>query len=54
MSYDELRHVADSWGLVVMAVVFLALVAWPFLPGSARGNDRAAASILEDEDSIDG
>lgn len=54
MSYDALRHFVDSWGLVVMTLVFLTLVAWPFLPGSARGNARAATSIFEDEDPIDG
>lgn len=54
MSYDALRHFADSWGLVAMALVFLTLAAWPFLPGSARGNARAATSIFEDEEPIDG
>ncbi|MHA6719855.1 cbb3-type cytochrome c oxidase subunit 3 [Sphingomonas sp. RS6] len=54
MSYDALRHFADSWGLIVMTLVFLTLAAWPFLPGSARGNARAATSIFEDEDPIDG
>lgn len=54
MSYDALRHFADSWGLVVMAAVFLTLAGWPFLPGSARGNTRAATSIFEDEEPIDG
>jgi cytochrome c oxidase cbb3-type subunit 4 len=54
MNYDALRHFADSWGLVVMAVVFLTLVAWPFRPGSNRGNHHAATSIFEREDPIDG
>ena len=52
MTYDALRHFADSWGLVAMAAIFLTLAIWPFLPG--RGNDRAAHSIFEDEDPIDG
>ena len=54
MTYDAIRHFADSWGLVLMALVFLTLVAWPFLPGARHGNARAATSIFEDEDSIDG
>ncbi len=54
MSYDALRHFADSWGLVIMAMVFLMLAGWPFLPGARSGNARAADSIFRDEDSIDG
>ena len=34
-TYDTLRHFADSWGLVVMVVVFLVLRRlWPFRPGA--------------------
>lgn len=54
MTYEALRHFADSWGLVIMTLVFLTLVAWPFRPGARGGNARAANSIFEDEDSIDG
>jgi cytochrome c oxidase cbb3-type subunit IV len=48
--YDALRHFADSWGLVMMGVLFLAFVGWTFLPGSRARSDRARTSILEDED----
>ena len=48
--YDILRHMADSWGLVAMSVVFLALCAWPFRPGARRINDDAATMIFKDED----
>lgn len=54
MTYDAFRHFADSWGLVIMAVIFLTLVVWPFLPHARAGNARAAHSILEDEEPIDG
>ena len=30
MNYNDLRHFADSWGLVVMGMIFLILIAWPF------------------------
>jgi len=48
--YDTLRHLADSWGLIAMVVVFLALCLWPFRPGARDHNDAAAAMIFEDED----
>ena len=48
--YDILRHLADSWGLVVMSAVFLGLCAWPFRPGARHANEAAATMIFEDED----
>ena len=47
MSYDELRHLADSWGLVLMAVIYLALVGWAFLPRTRGANSRAAEMIFD-------
>jgi cytochrome c oxidase cbb3-type subunit 4 len=49
-TYETLRHFADSYGLVAMAIVFLVLVAWPFRPGAKRHNDRAANLIFKDSD----
>ena len=49
-TYEALRHFADSYGLVAMAIVFLVLVAWPFRPGAKRHNDRAANLIFKDAD----
>lgn len=54
MSYDALRHFADSWGLLAMTVAFLTLTGWTFLPAARSSGSRAAISILEDEESIDG
>ncbi|WP_423605396.1 cbb3-type cytochrome c oxidase subunit 3 [Sphingomonas sp. MS122] len=54
MSYDTLRHFADSWGLLAMTLTFLLLTGWTFLPAARRGSERAAISIFEDEDPIDG
>ncbi|MFC3175388.1 cbb3-type cytochrome c oxidase subunit 3 [Novosphingobium bradum] len=48
--YDTLRHLADSWGLVAMGVVFLALCLWPFRPGGREHSDAAATMIFGDED----
>jgi cytochrome c oxidase cbb3-type subunit 4 len=51
--YDTLRHLADSWGLIAMAMIFLVLAAWPFRPG-AQDRNRAAANLIFDEDEDDG
>lgn len=54
MNYDALRHFADSWGLAVMVLGFLILCIWPFLPHTREANRRAATSILQNEETIDG
>ena len=48
--YDNLRHIADSWVLLAMAVVFVVLCVWPFLPGGKERSQQAADSIFEDDD----
>ena len=48
-TYDLLRHLADSWGLLVMSLVFLVLCLWPFRPGADAITRDAALSIFEDE-----
>jgi len=52
-TYDVLRHLADSWGLVAMMIVFLVLAAWPFRPGASQRN-RDAANLIFDEDEPNG
>ncbi len=50
-TYDTLRHMADSWGLLALGILFLVLVAWPFLrPGGAQRSEEAASMIFGDED----
>ncbi len=49
-TYDALRHFADSWGLVAMAVLFIVLVVWPFRPGAKDSNEAAANMIFKDDD----
>ncbi|HQZ12474.1 MAG TPA: cbb3-type cytochrome c oxidase subunit 3 [Devosia sp.] len=52
--YDALRHFADSWGLLYMMGIFLAVVVFLVRPG-ARANAVAAARIpLDDEHPADG
>lgn len=48
--YETLRHLADSWGLVAMGMVFLVLCAWPFRPSNREANETAANMIFEDDD----
>jgi cytochrome c oxidase cbb3-type subunit IV len=45
MSYETLRHFADSWGLLAMALIYLAFCGWAFLPRN-RDRNRDAASII--------
>lgn len=50
MTYDSLRHFADSWGLVMMAVLYLGLVGWTFRKGAKKHNDQAANMIFKDDE----
>jgi cytochrome c oxidase cbb3-type subunit 4 len=42
LDYQTMRTFADSWGLVYMFVVFVAVVAWTLRPGSKKSSDDAA------------
>jgi len=48
-TYDALRHLADSWGLLAILVVFLVLSLWVFRPGSRQHHHDAANMIFEEE-----
>ncbi|MDR7101024.1 cbb3-type cytochrome c oxidase subunit 3 [Croceicoccus sp. BE223] len=48
--YETLRQFADTVGLAAMAVVFVGLCAWPFLPGRKGVNRHMAESIFRGED----
>lgn len=48
-TYEMLRHLADSWGLLAMLIAFMAFVAWPFRPGARSHNDNAANVIFKDD-----
>lgn len=47
-TYEFLRHMADSWGLLAMALLWLGFAAWPFRPGAKARNTQAANMIFED------
>jgi cytochrome c oxidase cbb3-type subunit 4 len=46
-TYDTLRHLADSWGLLVMFVFFAAAALFVFRPGSKAHYDEAAQIPLK-------
>ena len=48
MSYDTLRHLADSYGLLFMAGTFLTLIGWTFRRGSRAAHERARLMIFEE------
>ena len=49
MSYDALRHFADSWGLVFMGATYGLLIGWHFPPHGRQHSHRAATMIFESE-----
>ena len=52
MNYNDLRHFADSWALVLMGIMFLVLILWPFRKGASERNEDAANIIFRDEDNV--
>ncbi len=50
MDYNALRHLADSWGLLIMLGVFLVLCLWPLRPAARERNNDAANLIFKEDD----
>jgi cytochrome c oxidase cbb3-type subunit IV len=48
MTYDALRHFADSWGLVAMGLLYLTLIGWHFRPGGKQRAREAVTMIFND------
>ena len=49
-TYSLLREFADSWMLIFLTAVFMAVIFWAFRPGSRPVHDDAAASIFRNDD----
>ncbi len=49
MDYNDLRHFADSWGLLALFVFFVGVVIFAFRPAS-RDHAETAANIPFKED----
>ncbi|MDX3804978.1 cbb3-type cytochrome c oxidase subunit 3 [Bosea thiooxidans] len=47
--YTAMRHFADSWGLLAMALFFIGAVMFAFRPGSRAMADEAARIPLQDD-----
>lgn len=50
MNYSDLRHFADSWGLMAMGILFLVLIGWTFRKGASQHHDEAANMIFRDDE----
>ncbi len=48
-TYTAMRHFADSWGLLLMTLFFVAVVIFAFRPGSRRHAEEAARIPLKDD-----
>jgi cytochrome c oxidase cbb3-type subunit 4 len=49
--YEILRHFADSWGLLALALIFVAILVWVFRPGSKKTYaDQAEIPFKYDRD----
>ena len=50
MEYESFRHFADSWGLVYLFVVFVAVIIYTFRPGSKKIADEIDQIPLKEDD----
>ncbi len=49
-TYSFLRHLADSWFLLAMTVIFVGICLWAFRPSGRASHAEAAASIFRNDD----
>lgn len=50
MSYEAIRHFADSYGLAAMVAVYLGFALWTFRPGARHHHHAAARMIFDGRD----
>ncbi len=48
--YERLAHFAQTWGLLYVALLFAAVLAYALWPRNQAKFDRAARQPLEDDD----
>ena len=51
--YEQLRHFADSWGLLLMTLFFVAAMAWALRPGARQSYREQADIIFKHDDRKD-
>lgn len=49
MSYENLRHLADSWGLVYLFALFFGAILYAFRPGGKKAAQEAAQIPFKDD-----
>ena len=49
MDYDTLRHFADTWGLISLALLFVGIVLFVLRPGAKRKYDENAKIPLKED-----
>ncbi len=42
LDYQSMRTFADSWGLLYLTLIFVAVIAWVLRPGARKAADDAA------------
>lgn len=50
MTYEQASHIAQTWGLVLLAACFAAAVAYALWPSNREKFNRAAHAPLNDGD----
>lgn len=50
MSYDAMRHFADTWGLLFLLVFFAGVFAWIFRPGAGKKYEEQSEIPLQEDD----
>jgi cytochrome c oxidase cbb3-type subunit 4 len=52
-TYSTLRQIADSWGLLLLFVIFIGIVVYAFRPGSKAKYEDVAKIPLQKTDPED-
>jgi cytochrome c oxidase cbb3-type subunit 4 len=50
MTFEQVTHLAETWGLVLLAILFVAAAFYALWPANRDTFKRAAATPLQDED----
>ena len=50
MTYEQALHLAQTWGLVLLAVLFAGVLIYALWPGNRQKFNNAASTPLRDED----
>lgn len=49
MTYQQVSHFAQTWGLVFLVIAFVLVIAYALWPGNRKTFDRAARRPLDEE-----